>query len=75
MLITKASKMAKRLCSKRIEYIKANMLSIAGKYMNRHKGAYLTREDEGAQDAFDADTAVLQGRTGHQVEKKKEWFI
>ena len=47
----------------------------AGKYMNRHKGAYLTREDEGAQDAFDADTAVLQGRTGHQVEKKKEWFI
>ena len=46
-----------------------------GKYMNRHKGEYLTREDEGAQDAFDADTAVLQGRTGHQVEKKKEWFI
>merc|ERR1711899_254946 len=48
---------------------------LIGKYMNRHKGAYLTREDEGAQDAFDADTAVLQGRTGHQVEKKKEWFI
>jgi len=46
-----------------------------GKYMNRHKGEYMTREDEGAQDAFDADTAVLQGRTGHQVEKKKEWFI
>ena len=52
-----------------------NCYSISGKYMNRHKGAYLTREDEGAQDAFDADTAVLQGRTGHQVEKKKEWFI
>ena len=51
------------------------MFSITGKYMNRHKGAYLTREDEGAQDAFDADTAVLQGRTGHQGEKKKEWFI
>ena len=46
-----------------------------GKYMNRHKGEYLTREDEGAHDAFDADTAVLQGRTGHHVEKKKEWFI
>ena len=46
-----------------------------GMYVNRHKGAYLTREDEGAHDAFDADTAVLQGRTGHQVEKKKEWFI
>ena len=46
-----------------------------GKYMNRHKGDYYTKEDEGAADAFDADTAVLQGRTGHQVEKKKEWFI
>ena len=46
-----------------------------GKYMNRHKGVYVTREDEGARDAFDADTAVLQGRTGHHVEKKKEWFI
>jgi hypothetical protein len=45
------------------------------KYKNRHKGDYITREDEGAHDAFDADTAVLQGRTGHQVEKKKEWFI
>ena len=49
--------------------------TISGKYMNRHKGEYLTREDEGAQDAFDADTAVLQGRTGHQVEKKKEWLL
>jgi len=46
-----------------------------GKYMNRHKGDYYTKEDEGAHDAFDADTAVLQGRTGHQVTKKKEWFI
>jgi hypothetical protein len=46
-----------------------------GKYLNRQKGEYVTREDEGANDAFDADTAVLQGRTGHQVERKKEWFI
>jgi hypothetical protein len=51
------------------------VLVLIGKYKNRHKGEYLTREDEGAHDAFDADTAVLQGRTGHQVEKKKEWFI
>ena len=43
--------------------------------MNRHKGDYYTQEDEGARDAFDADTAVLQGRTGHQVQNKKEWFI
>ena len=45
------------------------------RYRNRQKGEYLTREDEGAHDAFDADTAVLQGRTGHHVEKKREWFI
>jgi contactin associated protein-like 2 len=51
------------------------LLVLIGKYKNRHKGEYMTREDEGAHDAFDADTAVLQGRTGHQVEKKKEWFI
>ncbi len=50
-------------------------LCVGGKYVNRQKGSYVTREDEGAQDAYDADTAVLQGRTGHQVEKKKEWFI
>lgn len=46
-----------------------------GKYLNRQKGVYVTREDEGASDAYDADTAVLQGRTGHHVERKKEWFI
>jgi len=46
-----------------------------GKYINRHKGDYYTQEDEGAADAFDADTAVLQGRTGHKVHDKKEWFI
>jgi len=40
---------------------------LVGKYLNRQKGEYVTREDEGANDAFDADTAVLQGRTGHQV--------
>ncbi len=50
-------------------------LIINDKPLFRHKGDYYTQEDEGAYDAFDADTAVLQGRTGHQVQKKKEWFI
>lgn len=59
-----------------IIFITIVILSVLfGRYMNRHKGEYKTREDEGAQDAFDADTAVLQGKTGHLVEKKKEWFI
>ncbi len=48
---------------------------LIGKYVKRHTGVYLTREDEGAEEATDADTAVLHSKTGHQVEKKQEWFI
>ena len=33
------------------------------------------QEDEGDRDADDADTAVLQSKTGHTVHKKKEWYI
>ena len=33
------------------------------------------QEDEGDRDAEDADTAVLQSKTGHTVHKKKEWYI
>ena len=33
------------------------------------------QEDEGAKQAVDADTAVLQAKTGHEVKKKKEWYI
>lgn len=48
---------------------------LIARYMNRHKGDYLTREDSGADNAEDADDAVAQGRTGHHVEKMKEFFI
>jgi len=48
---------------------------IAGRYIHRHKGEYLTQEDAGAENAMDPDTAVVEGATGHQVQKKKEWFI
>ena len=33
------------------------------------------QEDEGAKKAGDADSAVLHAKTGHQVKKKKEWYI
>ena len=33
------------------------------------------QEDEGYRDAEDADTAVLQSKTGLPVHKKKEWYI
>ena len=58
--------------------------------MSRTRGDYYTQvwqhwvqqgvhdelqEDEGDRDAEDADTAVLQSKTGHTVHKKKEWYI
>uniref|UniRef100_A0A8D8V989 Neurexin-4 n=2 Tax=Cacopsylla melanoneura TaxID=428564 RepID=A0A8D8V989_9HEMI len=48
---------------------------IIGRLVARHKGEYLTQEDVGADTAFDPDSAVMQGSRGHQVQKKKEWFI
>uniref|UniRef100_T1JED8 Neurexin-4 n=1 Tax=Strigamia maritima TaxID=126957 RepID=T1JED8_STRMM len=48
------------------------MAILIGRYAARHKGEYRTHEDMGAQDAPDADTAIVQGQTGHDVSKKKE---
>jgi len=51
------------------------MAILIGRYMSRHKGEYLTQEDKGAEIALDPDSAVVNSATGHQVQKKKEWFI
>ncbi|XP_032688940.1 neurexin-4 isoform X2 [Odontomachus brunneus] len=51
------------------------MAILIGRYMSRHKGEYLTQEDKGAEIALDPDSAVVHSATGHQVQKKKEWFI
>nr|CAG4643694.1 EOG090X00DN [Lepidurus arcticus] len=51
------------------------MAILIGRYMSRHKGDYVTQEDKGAENAADADFAVMHSTTGHHVEKKKEWFI
>ncbi|XP_011301961.1 neurexin-4 isoform X1 [Fopius arisanus] len=51
------------------------MTILIGRYMSRHKGEYLTQEDKGAEMALDPDSAVVHSTTGHQVQKKKEWFI
>lgn len=48
---------------------------LVGRYLARHKGEYLTQEDKGAEMAMDPDSAVVQSATGHQVQKKREWFI
>lgn len=51
------------------------MAILIGRYLARHKGEYLTQEDKGADTAFDPDDAVVHSTTGHQVTKRKEWFI
>ncbi|XP_076366495.1 neurexin-4 isoform X2 [Tachypleus tridentatus] len=51
------------------------MAILIGRFMSRHKGEYKTHEDKGAKDAPDADTAVIQSKTGPDVSRKKEWFI
>ncbi|KAJ8665187.1 hypothetical protein QAD02_006849 [Eretmocerus hayati] len=51
------------------------MLVLIGRYISRHKGEYLTQEDKGAEVALDPDSAVVNSATGHQVQKRKEWFI
>ncbi|XP_055840610.1 neurexin-4 isoform X1 [Episyrphus balteatus] len=51
------------------------MVVLIGRYLHRHKGDYLTHEDKGADNADDPDEAVVQSTTGHQVTKRKEWFI
>lgn len=43
--------------------------------MARHKGDYITQEDRGADIALDPDDAIMHSTTGHQVQKKREWFI
>lgn len=51
------------------------LLILVGRYVARHKGDYITQEDRGADIALDPDDAVIHSTTGHQVQKKREWFI
>ncbi|XP_062129013.1 neurexin-4 isoform X1 [Drosophila sulfurigaster albostrigata] len=51
------------------------MFFLIGRYLHRHKGDYLTHEDNGADGADDPDDAVLHSTTGHQVRKRTEIFI
>lgn len=51
------------------------MAILIGRYLSRHKGEYLTQEDKGADACDDPDEAIVNSATGHQVTKRKEWFI
>lgn len=48
---------------------------VSGKFVDWHKGDYVTHEDNGARQALDPDTAVVKGMTGPDIQKKKEYFI
>ncbi|XP_078195646.1 cell adhesion molecule 1 isoform X26 [Callithrix jacchus] len=52
------------------------LLIILGRYFARHKGTYFTHEAKGADDAADADTAIINAEGGqNNSEEKKEYFI
>ncbi|XP_016887744.1 cell adhesion molecule 1-like isoform X2 [Cynoglossus semilaevis] len=51
-------------------------LIILGRYFARHKGTYFTHEAKGADDAVDADTAIINAEGGHSnTDEKKEYYI
>ena len=58
-----------------ISLIVFSIYFVVKKYIRRHTGVYVTREDAGEAEALDADTAVLHSKTGHLVEKRQEWFF
>ncbi|XP_017566559.1 cell adhesion molecule 1b isoform X3 [Pygocentrus nattereri] len=52
------------------------LLIILGRYFARHKGTYFTHEAKGAEDAADADTAIINAEGGHNnTDDKKEYYI
>ncbi|XP_043937080.1 cell adhesion molecule 1 isoform X2 [Protopterus annectens] len=52
------------------------LVIILGRYFARHKGTYFTHEAKGADDAADADTAIINAEGGqNNSEEKKEYFI
>ncbi|XP_073770306.1 cell adhesion molecule 2a isoform X11 [Danio rerio] len=52
------------------------LIIVLGRYLARHKGTYLTNEAKGADDAPDADTAIINADGNHaHAEEKKEYFI
>ncbi|XP_045068652.1 cell adhesion molecule 2-like [Coregonus clupeaformis] len=50
------------------------LIIFVGRYLARHKGTYLTNEAKGADDAPDADTAIINAE-GNTHGEKKEYFI
>uniref|UniRef100_A0A4W4H123 Ig-like domain-containing protein n=1 Tax=Electrophorus electricus TaxID=8005 RepID=A0A4W4H123_ELEEL len=58
-----------------VVFISLCFIIVLGRYLARHKGTYLTNEAKGAEDAPDADTAIINadGNRAH-AEEKKEYY-
>uniref|UniRef100_UPI00358E0884 cell adhesion molecule 2-like n=1 Tax=Myxine glutinosa TaxID=7769 RepID=UPI00358E0884 len=57
-------------------FITLCLLILLTHYFGRQKGTYLTNEAKGAEDATDADTAILNAEGGRGTqEEKKEYFL
>ncbi|XP_041920347.1 cell adhesion molecule 2b isoform X2 [Alosa alosa] len=58
-----------------VVFITLCFIIVLGRYLARHKGTYLTNEAKGAEDAPDADTAIINAEGNHaHAEEKKEYF-
>ncbi|XP_072369158.1 cell adhesion molecule 2b isoform X2 [Scyliorhinus torazame] len=59
-----------------VVFITLCLIIVLGRYLARHKGTYLTNEAKGAEDAPDADTAIINAEGSQaNAEDKKEYFI
>ncbi|XP_062906279.1 cell adhesion molecule 2b isoform X2 [Mobula hypostoma] len=59
-----------------VVFITLCLTIVLGRYLARHKGTYLTNEAKGAEDAPDADTAIINAEGSQaNAEEKKEYFI
>lgn len=58
-----------------VVFVTLCLIIVLGRYLARHKGTYLTNEAKGADDAPDADTAIINAEGNHASEEKKEYFI
>ncbi|XP_043927778.1 cell adhesion molecule 2, partial [Protopterus annectens] len=59
-----------------VVFVTLCLIIVLGRYLARHKGTYLTNEAKGAEDAPDADTAIINAEGSQaNAEEKKEYFI
>uniref|UniRef100_A0A674NF78 Cell adhesion molecule 2a n=1 Tax=Takifugu rubripes TaxID=31033 RepID=A0A674NF78_TAKRU len=54
-----------------VVFVTLCLIIVLGRYLARHKGTYLTNEAKGADDAPDADTAIIKRRGQPRAQQKR----